>query len=58
MNGDVLSYLGGRAQSYVDVRRRRLDVVPFLEAPYLETRLNRWQSWWSASGVALCVLEY
>jgi hypothetical protein len=29
-------------------------VLPFLEAPHLETRLGLWK-WWSAGGVALCV---
>jgi membrane protein YdbS with pleckstrin-like domain len=33
-----------------------IDVVPFLEAPYLETHLNLWQWWWSAAGVTLYIV--
>jgi hypothetical protein len=44
-----------KTQSYVDVRRRRLCIVPFLEASCLETRLDVWQWWWLAGGVALRV---
>ena len=32
-----------------------IGVMPFLEAPHLETRLGLWKPWWSAGGVALCV---
>jgi hypothetical protein len=44
-----------KTQSHVDVRRCRVGVVPFLEAPYLETCLDPWQWWWLVGGVALRV---
>jgi hypothetical protein len=41
-----------KIQSFRTCDDDAIGVVPFLEAPHLETRLGLWQWWWSASGVA------
>jgi hypothetical protein len=41
-----------KIQSFRTCDDDAIGVMPFLEAPHLETRLGLWQWWWSASGVA------